>query len=432
MPAISNSKERPPVTANIVEELRRLERAIPAILSGRPLQEVLTILVESAAAAAGAPMGSIFLLDPQDQHLYPGVLVRLPARYAQACARVPVDSGGACGRAVETGKPSVVTDTSTDPLFASFREVAMQNGIRALFSVPIVTADRRILGALANHFSHPHQPAAEDIERNQLYAHLAAAAMEMARAMEETAARAAAEAEVRLREEFIAILGHDLRSPLGAISAGAHHLLDERNLTDLQRRIAARISTSAARMARLVDQLMDIARSRLGSGMPVDRQAVDLHRICRQVTEEMQASHPECSIQIQAEGNTWGIWDPDRLAQLVSNLVGNAIQHGYRGRPIVLRIHGEGAWLTLEISNQGPEIPPESLPALFEPFREGTQRSAGTGLGLGLYISREITRAHGGRIEACSSGDRTTFRVELPHAPGAGSQQRLRARRPRG
>ena len=415
MPASTKLNQPPSVNAGVVEELQRLERAIPAITSGRPLREVLTILIESAAAAAGTYMGSIYLVDHQDQHLYPGVVVRVPASFVEASARFPMGIG-ACGRAAQTGVPCVVTDTSTDPLFACFREMSLQSGIRALFSVPIITTDRRILGVLANQFTRPHQPAPEDIERNQLYAHLAAAAMEMARAMEETAARAAAEAEVRLREQFIGILSHDLRAPLGAISAGAHHLLHEHDLSDPQARITACISTSATRMARLVDQLMDITRSRLGSGMPVERQPVDLYRICRQVVEEIEASHPECNIQVDAAGTTEGIWDPDRLAQLVSNLVGNAIQHGDRDCPIVLCIRSDGAWVTLEVSNHGPRIPTESLPALFEPFREGTQRPPRTGLGLGLYISREITRAHGGRIDVCSAGDRTTFRVKLPHA----------------
>lgn len=218
------------------------------------------------------------------------------------------------------------------------------------------------------------------------------------------------------REQFIGILGHDLRNPLGAIRASADLLLRGESLQPAQLRSLTRIVRSSERMSRMISDVLDFARGHLAGGLPIRRQRVDLQGICRRVLDELHVAHPDRKLLFTAQGSALGDFDPDRVAQAVSNLVGNAIQHGAPHSPVEVRLFEESDLVRLEVHNLGPPIPAELLPKLFEPFR-GTEHGRGKqkGLGLGLYIVQEIVRAHGGRVEARSSAQEgTTFRVRWP------------------
>jgi signal transduction histidine kinase len=218
----------------------------------------------------------------------------------------------------------------------------------------------------------------------------------------------------RLREMFIAVLGHDLRNPLGAIALNAAALLKGGTLRENESKSVARVARSADRMLRMIQQLLDFTRTRLGGGMAIDRRACDLNEIVRQVVEDTQPSHPDRAFQLREASNPTGSWDRDRLSQLCSNLIGNAIEHGQSGTPIRVSVHDDSTYVTIVVENQGPTIPSSVLPALFDPFRPG-QRLRSEGLGLGLYISRQIALGHGGDIEVTSSEeDGTRFSVKLP------------------
>ena len=179
------------------------------------------------------------------------------------------------------------------------------------------------------------------------------------------------------------------------------------------------IAKTSRRMASLVHDLLDFARRRLGTQMPLVRRNCDAGDICAQVVDEVARVHPGRVIRLSLAGSTKGNWDPGRLGQLVSNLVGNAICHG--ADPILVAIAATDAGIRLDVENHGPEIPASDVADLFEAFRrrptEG--RPAGTGLGLGLYIVREIARAHGGTVTVSSTPDATRFTVELPRSPAA-------------
>lgn len=218
------------------------------------------------------------------------------------------------------------------------------------------------------------------------------------------------------RDQFISILGHDLRSPLSAILMSAQAIPRPGNLNAAQSRAVGRITSSAEKMNRMISDILDFARGRLGGGFVVKHERVNLHEVCEKAIEELLVAHPRHRIELKREGNGQGCWDPDRLAQVVSNLVGNAITYGDKAWPIRVEARDLGEEVSLRVTNRGEPIPPEIMPVLFEPF---TQASADSGsaksLGLGLYIVKQIVEAHGGRIDVQSAAaDGTTFSVTLP------------------
>jgi signal transduction histidine kinase len=224
---------------------------------------------------------------------------------------------------------------------------------------------------------------------------------------------AEAEQTARFREHLIGVVGHDLRNPLTAILASAQLLLRFAGLNEKQARVVGRISASADRMARMIDDLLDFARSRLGGGFPIDRRRMDLRELCEHTVEELEFAYASRTVRLEAEGDLWGSWDPDRMAQVISNLVANALQHSSEDGEVRVFLKGEHDVVVLRTHNRGPPIPPEVLPHVFEPGRRGDARPGG--LGLGLYIVQQIVLAHGGNIEANSSADDgTTFTVVLP------------------
>jgi signal transduction histidine kinase len=238
--------------------------------------------------------------------------------------------------------------------------------------------------------------------------------------------RRALEHSLRLNEMFVGIIGHDLRNPLGAIVSGAEllqlQLADERQLKTLRWMTAA-----GRRMAALIEQLLDLTRGRLadGAGFAREHKRVDICELVQRTIDEIRAAHPDCEILLDADCAgvcTVVTGDPDRLLQLFSNLLGNAVAHGTPRTAVAVAIAAAEHELAVEIRNHGA-IPAALLPALFEPFRGAQQRSGrSAGLGLGLYIAREIAKAHGGEIEVESSEARgTMFRVRLRRS-AAGAQ----------
>jgi signal transduction histidine kinase len=219
---------------------------------------------------------------------------------------------------------------------------------------------------------------------------------------------------LRLNETFAAMLGHDLRSPLDFILTASHLL--ERVAEDPEgvRRTALQMRASGMRMGRMIADMLDLARGRLGGGIPIQRQPIDLGALVQRVAVECQASQPDTPIVVDAVGALTCDGDAERLAQVLSNLVGNALQHGLPGEPVSVRLDGTApALVVIEVQNAG-EIAADALPRLFEAFARGPGRSREDGLGLGLYITQQIALAHGGAVTARSEGGATVMRVTLP------------------
>jgi PAS domain S-box-containing protein len=227
------------------------------------------------------------------------------------------------------------------------------------------------------------------------------------------------EATLRFAEQFIGILGHDLRSPINAIQMAAH--LMARNPGDATNttRFAQRIASSAGRMGNMVAQLLDLTRARLGTGLKIERKAINLSHVVAAGVDELRLAFPTRTIECSSEPLVEGLWDADRLAQVVSNLVGNALQHGDPGRSVEVHLANDRSRAAvLEVRNFGAPIPPELLPHLFEPYHHGQARTGkGQGLGLGLFITHQIVRAHSGRIEVTSTAaEGTLLVVTLPRS----------------
>ncbi len=219
---------------------------------------------------------------------------------------------------------------------------------------------------------------------------------------------------VQLGDMFVSILGHDLRTPLSAVRMGAELILATSN-QDVSLRPARRILNSADRMARMTEQLLDFAQIRQGRGILLRLAASDLGEIAQQVLQELRDANPRAQIDVSSSGGLSGQWDPDRLGQVVSNLVGNSVQHGTQGSPISVDLDGSGPQLVkLRVTNRGA-IPGEAIPTLFEPFkRANSNRGGDKGLGLGLFIAQQIVRAHGGELALHTSDGTTTFEATLP------------------
>ncbi|MCE9671047.1 PAS domain-containing sensor histidine kinase [Myxococcus stipitatus] len=226
--------------------------------------------------------------------------------------------------------------------------------------------------------------------------------------------------EAEFRERFIGILGHDLRNPLNAITLSARALRRRSAISSAQQQLAQRIEASAERMGTMISDILDLTRARLSGGIPLQVAPANLTTVCRQVVEELSAVHPDRFIAFDVDGRADGLWDADRLAQVLSNLVGNALEHGAQDAPVLLRCLDFDTRQVVEVHNPGAPIPAPQLATLFDPFRQaGSAHGKGGrrrgGLGLGLFIVREIVHAHGGSVDVRSSElDGTTFTVTLP------------------
>jgi signal transduction histidine kinase len=211
------------------------------------------------------------------------------------------------------------------------------------------------------------------------------------------------------------MLGHDLRNPLNAILLSAMSLAGAEGLNEKQLGTVSRIGSSARRLNQMVNDILDFARGRLGSPMPITRVRANLGNLAGEVADEVRSANPEFLVDIDTQGDLDGDWDGERLKQLLSNLLTNAIQHG-GAKKVGLSVKGEENLVFLEVHNEGPPIRKELLGTMFDPLVQGRSSTQNpTGLGLGLFIVKEIVSAHNGTVSVASSEDAgTTFSVSLP------------------
>ncbi len=220
----------------------------------------------------------------------------------------------------------------------------------------------------------------------------------------------------RTRETFLGMLGHDLRSPLGAIITSAKFMQEAGELTPTSDKLAGRIVSSGVRMNHMVDDLLDFTRGQLGSAIPITRQPLDLKAVLQEAVDEIKAARPDTPLELKMSGDLRGDWDGARLSQVLSNLLTNARTHGSTSTPITVTARGENDHVIFSVHNQGPPIPRRHFSSIFNPLNTGERRSTDAShLGLGLYIAKQVVSAHGGRIDVASSeAAGTTFTVQLP------------------
>jgi signal transduction histidine kinase len=234
----------------------------------------------------------------------------------------------------------------------------------------------------------------------------------------EKEAQLRARAQAVFDERLVGIVSHDLRNPIAAIGLTAATLLRRKTLAERERGMVDRIAQAASRAQRMVRDLLDFTQARLGGQVPVFREPTALRRTVRQVVEETRLAHPGRQIVLEHCGEGEGAFDTDRMAQVLSNLLSNALQHGSPERPVRVGLRDAGERIVLSVHNAGAAIPAEALGGLFLPMRRGNpSKAANHSLGLGLFIVDQVVRAHGGRVRVRSTpllG--TAFQVVLPRA----------------
>lgn len=320
-----------------------------------------------------------------------------------------------CDEIRDSRTPVVIDDVAADPIYAAHHTPATY-GLQSYISFPIIRANGEMFGTLCAIDPQPHIVSAPGtLATFKLFAELIAFHLDAADklAASEAALMDADEAAL-LRDQFIAVLGHDLRNPLASIQAGAT-LLRATPLNDRAVRIVDQMQESGHRMERLIEDVLDFARGRLGGGVPLQRQAqAELHAVIEQVVQELRTAWPGRTITSDIDVARPVACDPDRVAQLLSNLVANALTHGAKDGEVHVHAHCEGDFFELSVINAGDPIPDHAMPHLFKPFTRPRKGEPQAGLGLGLYIASQIALGHAGSLDADSTPERTRFRFVMP------------------
>jgi signal transduction histidine kinase len=320
-----------------------------------------------------------------------------------------------CNEIRQSGEPVIIDHVAQDPSFCGHPTPAMY-GFQSYISMPIFRADKSFWGTLCAIDPNPHQVSLpETVQTFRLFGELIASHLDAQDRLTATDAALIGEREAaELRDQFIAVLGHDLRNPLASIQSGLSLL--SRTDRDLDRpAILGAMRGSVGRMAELITNVLDFARGRLGGGVSLDLEPdARLGPALEQVVDELRAAHPTRIIETDFALDRPVAADTARISQLLSNLVGNAIVHGAKDAPVRVGAATQGGAFELSVANAGDPIPPATLARLFQPFFRGGPARPRQGLGLGLYIASEIARAHGGALSVSSTPDETVFTLRIP------------------
>ena len=320
-----------------------------------------------------------------------------------------------CNEIRDTRQAVVIDHVAKDPEYRDHPTPKLY-GFQSYISVPILRADGRFFGTLCAIDPRPAQLSSpETLQMFQLFADLIGLQLTSGeRLAASDAALMEAHHVAELREQFVAVLGHDLRNPLAAIDINALLLLKTATLGEPATKILLGMRTSAARMAGLIDNMLDFARGRLGSGMEMQRvEDCDLTVALEQVLWELQALYPDRLIAGQFHHGAAVRCDSARIAQLLSNLLANALHHGDPAKPVWVRANSDTQGFELSVTNEGAPIPADDLARLFQPFARGSAPGDSKGLGLGLYIAAEIARGHDGTLTVASTAAETRFTFRM-------------------
>jgi signal transduction histidine kinase len=318
-----------------------------------------------------------------------------------------------CHEIRQSREAVVIENVSEDAGFSKHHTPA-QYGFQSYISVPIILPDGSFFGTLCAIDPKPRKlRTPEIIGMFKLFAELIASHLDAAERVELIENRLALEQRnAELREQFIAVLGHDLRNPLASIQGGLRLL--NKKVDDEGKNWINLLQGSVIRMAGLIDNVMDFARTRLGAGMQLRLKEEALEPVIKQIVFEFENVHPDRVIETVVNVPGTVRIDAGRIGQMLSNLLGNAISYGAANEPIRVLARATAAGFDISVVNKGAPIPVEAMPRLFTAFNRGDVLPNQKGLGLGLYIAQEIARAHGGSIVASSMGDETIFTVSFP------------------
>ncbi|MGO4676281.1 ATP-binding protein [Bosea sp. 2YAB26] len=309
----------------------------------------------------------------------------------------------------------VIDHVDADPVYCRHHTPATY-GLQSYISMPIILPDGTFFGTLCAIDPRPHvvsTPAITGMFR--LFAELIAFHLDAHQKLADSAARLVGELQnTEIREQFIAVLGHDLRNPLASIHSGLRMVLKSDDMAKV-RTLATMMQSSVGRMSRLIDDVLDFARGRLGGGFILERGAeTNLKPALEQVIGELQTAYPDREIATALRFDGVIDCDPARIAQMASNLIANALRHGAEDGPVIVDAHRSPEYFELSVSNSGEPISPEVMAELFKPFVRASARSHQQGLGLGLYICAQIAKAHAGTLDVISTSEGTRFRFRMP------------------
>ena len=313
-----------------------------------------------------------------------------------------------CHEIRQSGEAVVIDHVSEDAAYACHHTPRIY-GLQSYIAMPIRLTDGSFFGTLCAIDPEPHRlKTPETVEMFEMFAEVIGFQLSAVRnLLDEQNASA-------LREQFIAVLGHDLRNPIASVGGGVS-LLRKEALSNRGTQVLDMMHGSVVRMSALIDNVMDFARGRLGGGFALSRRAgVDLEPILQQVVDELRIGAPGRTIKTDFMLPNPVNCDPFRFGQMVSNLVANGISHGAPDGPVRIHAATDGAELELWVANGGPPIPPAIRERLFQPFFRGEAQASQKGLGLGLHIASEIAKAHGGAIEVASTPQETRFTFRMP------------------
>lgn len=302
----------------------------------------------------------------------------------------------------------VINDVAADPVYCNHHTPALY-GLQSYISMPIILPDGRFFGTLCAIDPKPAKLNNPQILGTfKLFAEMIAYHLDAADKLVD------AQASSELREQFIAVLGHDLRNPLAAIDGGLNILMREPQ-SDRSVKVVTLMRSSVQRMSGLIDNVLDFARGRLGGGLQLEEFSdVPLSIMLEQVVAEIRAGHPERTIEMIMQLDGPVAVDQGRIAQMFSNLLGNAVRHGDPDAPITIEAKRTDEYFTLAVANRGSPIAEATMKKLFRPFTRGDGATGVHGLGLGLYISSQIAKAHGGTLEVASDAAETCFTFRMP------------------
>jgi signal transduction histidine kinase len=382
-----------------------LYRLAAAVIGAGRVEQIFDAALDAIQPALGTERAAVLLHDAQD-------VMRFRAwRGLSSAYRRTVEGHSPWKRDTRNPEPVLVRDVQAEPSLATYGPLFQRERIGALAFIPLVFHGR-LMGKFMVYYPTPRDLTAHELELARAIANHVAAAVARFESLAEL------QDTVHFNEMFTGILGHDLRNPLAAIITSAR-LAMTRDSSDRLRKPLARILNSGDRMTRMIDQLLDFTRVRLGGGIPVAPVEMDLATLIRQVMDELDEANPASTLRLSCSGDTLGRWDPDRLSQVFSNLVANAVRHGEPEHGVDVTVDGEAEGnVRVTVHNMGA-IPARRLPKLFEPLAGASRRpEKSQGLGLGLFITRQLVRVHGGSIEVRSDEPTgTTFTVTLPREP---------------
>lgn len=406
------------------------------IALGAPLDETLTHLCRSVEGyAVAGTTASVLLLDRRSGRLRHVGESSLPEEYARAIDGVRIGPAvGSCGTAAYLNEEVVVTDIASDPLWADFKDVALTHGLRACWSTPIPSTDGTVLGTFAFYSDTPRGPTRREIRIAGIASRTAAIAIqrdgEQARArrllQRERRSREEAEGANRAKDEFLAVVSHELRNPLSAILGWARLLSDDGLDEETRRRGVEAIERNAENQSQLISDVLDYSRASAGS-LSLEPTPIPLRELVRKVVDSLTPVAHGAGVELEYHAPPSAppvLCDRERIYQVLYNLVSNSIKFTPEGGCITIELDQNDELATVRVTDSGEGIDPAFLPFVFERFRQAdsSKTRPHAGLGLGLAVVKSLVELHGGTVDASSLGvgEGSTFTVRLPvnHGPG--------------